>query len=51
MWAIELPLQGMADQWWEICRATTPEAAAEVVRVLLTHGLTAPCIIRIRRVE
>lgn len=51
MWVIELPLLGFPDQWREVCRPQTPEAVAEVVRILLAAGLAEPGQLRVRRVE
>jgi hypothetical protein len=36
---IRIPMDEYTQQWFTVCRAVTPEGAAESVRVLLIHAL------------
>lgn len=33
--------------WWEVCSTSTPEGAAEIVRILLSQGNGSPGQIKI----
>ena len=45
-YSIMLRLPG-SDQWWQVVEALTPEAAGEVVRILLSQGAGSPGEIKI----
>jgi len=49
VYKIEVPIQGEL-QWFELCKADSAEAAAEVVRVLLSAGKGQPAQIKITTV-
>lgn len=36
-YSVELPLVGNPGQYFTVCRADTPEGAAEVVRIILSQ--------------
>jgi hypothetical protein len=45
-YGIEVPLEG-SGTWFQLVIATTPEHAAEVVRILLACGGPEPCSVRV----
>lgn len=45
-YAVEVPLEGSGN-WFQLVTAVTPEAAAEVVRVLLACGGSEPAAVRV----
>lgn len=45
-YAVEVPLEG-GGTWFQLVTATTPETAAEVVRVLLACGGSEPAAVRV----
>lgn len=46
-YVVQVPLTGSTDQWFDVARAVTPEGAAELVRVLLTHRSPDVNIVRV----
>ena len=47
-YAVQVPLLGHPDPWYTVARATTPEGAAEVVRVLLLHRDSLVAAVQVR---
>lgn len=41
-YVVRVPLEVTADRWFDLCRCLTPEAAAEVLCVLLRRAAQGP---------
>lgn len=44
---VQIQLPGQPDQWFTVARATTPEGAGEIVRVLLSHASSDSGLLRV----
>jgi hypothetical protein len=47
-WIIEFPLTGFSDQWWELCRCSSSEAACAILLSLWARECQGPPLLRVR---